>query len=157
MSRVIIVLLIISVFQSCKKSETVKADNKNAPQIKARFTLMPPDSTGVLFSNLSGNYKEDYNYNIFNYEYMYNGGGVSTGDVNGDSLPDLYFTATFGPNKLYLNLGHFRFLDVTQQSGVGAEIGFKTGTTMADVNGDGKLDIYVCRTSKTDDGQKSDH
>ncbi len=157
MTRVITVLLIISFFQSCKKTEVITVEDKSESPIKARFTLMTPDSTGVTFSNLSGKYVEDYNYNIFNYEYMYNGGGVSAGDVNGDSLPDLYFTATFGPDKLYLNQGHFRFLDITDLSGVSAEIGFKTGTTMADINGDGRLDIYVCRTSKTDDGQKTDH
>ncbi|MEP6647372.1 MAG: VCBS repeat-containing protein [Saprospiraceae bacterium] len=116
---------------------------------------MPPEETGVDFSNYSINYKEDYTYNIFTYEYMYNGGGVAVGDVNGDSLPDLYFTSTFGSNKLYLNLGHFKFMDVTEKSGVGAKVGFKTGTTMADINGDGRLDIYVCRTSTTENGQKS--
>jgi hypothetical protein len=80
--------------------------------------------------------------------------GVAAGDVNGDSLPDLYFTATFGSNKLYLNLGNFKFLDVTEKAGVSAGVGFKTGTTMADINGDGRLDIYSCRTGQTDDGLK---
>ncbi|MGB4849555.1 MAG: VCBS repeat-containing protein [Saprospiraceae bacterium] len=157
MTRVMILMLAISILQSCQKKVEVTVENKSATEIKARFTLMPKDVTGVTFSNLSGDFKEDYNYNIFNYEYLYNGGGVATGDVNGDSLPDIYFTSTFSENKLYLNLGQFKFIDVTEQSGVGAKIGFKTGTTMADINGDGRLDIYSCRTGKSDDGQKTDH
>jgi len=147
----------IFIFQGCKKNIDTPSDEVVVQQNNARFTLMSPDSTKVTFSNLSDGFKEDYNYNIFRYEYLYNGGGVAIGDVNGDSLPDLYFTSTFSSNKLYLNLGDFRFLDVTDQSGVAAAIGFKTGTTMADINGDGRLDIYVCRTGKDDDGKKTDH
>ena len=157
MARYVLVLLTIFIFQGCKKNIDTPVEEMVASQNNARFTLMSPDSTKVTFSNLSGDFKEDYNYNIFRYEYLYNGGGVATGDVNGDSLPDLYFTSTFSSNKLYLNLGDFRFLDVTNISRVAADIGFKTGTTMADINGDGRLDIYVCRTGKDDDGKKTDH
>jgi len=147
----------IFIFQGCKKNIDIPSDEVVVPQNNARFTLLSPDSTKVTFSNLSDGFKEDYNYNIFRYEYLYNGGGVAAGDVNGDNLPDLYFTSTFSANKLYLNLGDFRFLDVTDQSGVAAAIGFKTGTSMADINADGRLDIYVCRTGKDDDGKKTDH
>ncbi len=157
MIRTILFLLCICFFQGCQKKTDAIKDNTPDPAIKAKFTLMSPDTTGVAFSNYSNSFKEDYTHSIFVYEFMYNGGGVSAGDVNGDSLPDLYFTATFGPDKLYLNLGNFKFLDVTDQSGVSAEIGFKTGTVMADINGDGKLDIYVCRASNSDDGQKTNH
>ncbi len=150
-------IISIFIFQGCKKNIDTPSDEVVVPQNNARFTLLSPDSTKVIFSNLKDGFKEDYNYNIFRYEYLYNGGGVAAGDVNGDSLPDLYFTSTFSSNKLYLNLGDFRFLDVTDQSGVAAAIGFKTGTTMADINGDGRLDIYVCRTGKDDDGKKTDH
>lgn len=120
----------------------------------ARFTLLPPEQTGINFVN---RFKEDYTYNIYVYEYMYNGGGVATGDVNGDSLPDIYFSATFGPNILYLNLGDFKFMNVTIPAGVAAPVGFKTGVAMGDINNDGRLDLYSCRTSKTDNGQKNDH
>ncbi len=154
MPRLVYIVLFISILQSCQKTNNPPVISKPGPAVSAKFSLISQEDSGVTFSN---NFKEDYNYNFYNYPYIYNGGGVAAGDVNGDSLPDLYFTATFAPDKLYLNLGNFKFLDVTDKAGVGAEEGFKTGTVMADINGDGKLDIYVCRTSKTDDGKKTNH
>ncbi|MGB3080646.1 MAG: VCBS repeat-containing protein, partial [Saprospiraceae bacterium] len=154
MPRVIFIVLFISVLYSCQKKTEIHSSATSLPDVNASFSLISPDDSGVTFSN---NFTEDYNYNFYNNPYIYNGGGVAAGDVNGDSLPDLYFTATFAPDKLYLNLGNFKFLDVTDKAGVTAAEGFKTGTVMADINGDGKLDIYVCRTSKTDNGQKTNH
>ncbi len=86
---------------------------------------------------------EDSAVNIVNYLYFYNGGGVAAGDVDGDGLIDLYFTSNLGSNHLYRNLGHFRFEDITARAGVADSVGWKSGVTMADVNGDGRLDIYV--------------
>jgi enediyne biosynthesis protein E4 len=76
--------------------------------------------------------------------YFYNGGGVAAGDVNGDGLLDLYFTANVRPNKLYINKGNLTFEDITEKAGVSGLNDWTTGVTMADVNGDGLLDIYVC-------------
>src|ERR1041384_5903353 len=90
---------------------------------------------------------EDSTFNILNYLYYYNGGGVAVGDVNNDGLPDLYFTSNLGANRLYLNRGNYRFEDVTARAGVADSVGWKTGVTMADVNGDGWLDIYVSAVS----------
>src|SRR5262245_23313218 len=107
---------------------------------EARFELLPPSRTGVTFANML---PEDTTFNILNYLYYYNGGGVAVGDVNNDGLPDLYFTSNLGANRLYLNRGDYRFEDVTARAGVADSVGWKSGVTMADVNGDGYVDIYV--------------
>lgn len=137
----------------CNQQTSIDQQEKSPQTSAVKFTLLSPDKTGVDFTN---QLKEDYLYNIFTYEYLYNGGGVAAGDVNGDGLPDLYFSSTFGSNKLYLNTGSMTFRDVTEKAGVAALDGFKTGVLMADINGDGLLDIHSCRTSKTNDGKKTD-
>ena len=107
------------------------------------FQLVAPAQSGVTFRN---DLTEDEFTNVLVYEYTYNGGGVALGDVNGDGLDDIYFTANKGSNRLYLNKGHLRFEDVTSAAGVGLAEGWKTGVTMVDLNADGKLDMYVCRS-----------
>ena len=104
------------------------------------FTQKSPDSTGVTFTNTLA---ESTTLNIVNDLYYYNGGGVAAGDVNGDGRVDLYFTANEGPNALYLNEGDFTFREVTAEAGVVGTGDWTTGVTMADVNADGRLDIYV--------------
>ena len=104
------------------------------------FERLAPEATGVTFVN---ELPEDPEFNILNYLYYYNGGGVAAGDINNDGLPDLYFTSNLGPDRLYLNRGGFRFEDITDRAGVRGPDGWTSGVTMADVNGDGYLDIYV--------------
>ena len=105
------------------------------------FQKKPADSSGVHFANTL---TETRDQNILDYLYYYNGGGVSIGDINNDGLPDLYFTGNQVKNKLYLNKGNLKFEDITADAGVEGSATWNTGTTMADVNGDGLLDIYVC-------------
>ena len=108
------------------------------------FTLLSPDQTGVTFAN---NLTEGLNTNVLMYEYFYNGGGVAVGDLNGDGLDDIYFSGNMVPNQLYLNKGGMKFADVTATAGVaGREGPWRTGVSMADVNGDGRLDLYVCHS-----------
>ncbi len=120
---------------------------KDADAIQPLFTDMPADSTGIAFVNAI---RQDMSVNLYNFAYLFNGGGVAIGDIDNDGLPDVYFSATLGQDRLFHNLGRFRFEDITAAAGIGEPGGLKTGVTMADVNGDGWLDIYVCRTGKTD-------
>ncbi|HEU4576411.1 MAG TPA: VCBS repeat-containing protein [Chitinophagaceae bacterium] len=105
------------------------------------FTKLKASETGIDFINK--NIDTD-SLNILDYLYYYNGAGVAVGDINNDGLPDIYFVSNQGSNKLYLNKGNFRFQDITVSAGVKGNADWKTGVTMADVNGDGFLDIYVC-------------
>ncbi|WP_106566117.1 VCBS repeat-containing protein [Cecembia rubra] len=111
----------------------------------AIFELVPANKSGIKFQN---KLIEDRNNNVLRYEYFYNGGGVAIGDINNDGLEDIYFTGNMVPNKLYLNQGDFKFKDITKQAGVAGKDSWTTGVTMADVNGDGWLDIYVCYSGR---------
>ncbi len=105
------------------------------------------ESSGIEFSNTLS---ESGAMNVLNYEYMYNGAGVAIGDINNDGLPDIFFTANQQDCKLYLNKGNLQFTDITEAAGVAGKKVWKTGVTMADVNGDGLLDIYVCYSGNGD-------
>ncbi|MBI1193911.1 MAG: RNA-binding protein, partial [Bacteroidetes bacterium] len=128
---------------SCQSQDGAAKNAGAESNTAALFEALSSEQTGIAFVN---SIKEDEKINYFNYGYIYNGGGVAVGDIDGDGLPDLYFSATMGANKLYRNLGDFRFEDITEKAGVTAAEGFKTGVLMADVNSDGLLDLYVCRT-----------
>jgi hypothetical protein len=105
------------------------------------FSNLPAAFTGIHFSN---NLAETPKHNVTNYHHFYNGGGVGLGDFNNDGLIDIYLTANQTSNKLYLNKGGFKFEDISKKAGVVGRKGWKTGVSVADVNGDGLLDIYVC-------------
>jgi len=116
------------------------------------FTEISPSYSNVQFRN---DVKESKDQNILTYEYLYNGGGVAVGDLNNDGLPDIFFTGNMSPNKLYLNKGNFKFEDITGIAGVAGRNEWKTGVVMADVNGDGLMDIYVCYSGPGDSLNRS--
>ena len=127
----IILLIIFFLLAGCK--------NNNAKL----FTKLSERRTGIDFNNIL---KENETANVLNYSYFYNGGGVAVGDINNDGLPDILFTGNMVANRLYINKGNFSFEDITAKSGVAAMQGWCTGVTMVDINNDGWLDIYICRS-----------
>jgi len=105
------------------------------------FSNPPSEETGITFSNTL---KPTEDANILDYLYFYNGGGVAVGDINGDELPDIFFSGNQVKNKLYLNKGNLKFEDISAKAGVSGNSSWNTGAVMGDINGDGLLDIYVC-------------
>lgn len=137
---ILLSLLVIS----CDKTADTSEKEKEHSTI---FKSLNPDETGIRFSN---NLTETDSLNYFNFRYIYMGGGVATGDINNDGLIDVYFTGNQESNKLYLNKGDLKFEDITDQAGVAGDERWYTGVTMADVNGDGFLDIYCSVGGKSE-------
>ena len=123
------ILFVLWLFASCSKKQDLL------------FEKLASDKSNVTFNN---QLLESKNISILDYLYYYNGGGVALGDINNDGLVDIYFTSNQGKNKLYLNKGDNKFEDISAKAGVEGESDWETGSVMADVNGDGYLDIYVC-------------
>lgn len=105
------------------------------------FHKLESTDSGITFENRLSPTED---FNIIDYLYFYNGGGVAIGDINGDELPDIFFSGNQVKNRLYLNKGGVKFEDITDKAGVGGNSTWNTGSIMGDVNGDGLLDIYVC-------------
>ncbi|MFN7118543.1 MAG: VCBS repeat-containing protein [Saprospiraceae bacterium] len=131
----LIFFIILLLLTACSKQQ----------QPNTLFRQLTPEETGIDFNN---ELIETEDFNIIEYLYYYNGGGVAIGDINNDGLPDIFFTANQAPNKLYVNKGGLKFEDITKKAGITEDWNWKTGVTMADVNGDGWLDIYVCQVGK---------
>ena len=129
-------------FSAC--GEPPGGDRPAAPDSAAEgpplFESLPASRTGMAFVNTLPEVPE---FSILNYLYYYNGGGVAVGDVDGDGRQDVYLSSNLESNRLYRNRGDFTFEDITERAGVAGPPGWKTGVSMADVNGDGALDLYV--------------
>ena len=108
------------------------------------LTAIKPVRTGIDFVNWI---KENDEFNVLDYGYLYNGAGVGIGDINNDGLPDIYFSGNFAMSRLYINKGNFRFEDITEKAGVQGGSTWNTGVCMVDINNDGYLDIYVCSST----------
>lgn len=141
--RIFICLVSFSIF-ACQK-DNPQAKKNNGADLPKIFERLSSKTSGITFSNTL---KEDSVINYFTYPYIYMGGGVAVGDVNNDGLADIYFTGNMVKNGLFLNKGNLKFEDITTQAGVGSDDRWVTGVTMADVNADGLLDIYVSVSGK---------
>jgi len=119
------------------------------------FTLMPESYTGAGFVNhLDYDEQLKKKFNIYTYRNFYNGGGVALGDINKDGLMDIFLTSNMGPNVLYLNKGDFKFEDISEQAGISGHGEWSTGASLADVNGDGWTDIYVCNSGNVEGDER---
>lgn len=134
--------LVFCLFLFLIACNTNKSKKDSANEIQdPLFQLISSEKSGITFNNKLTPTAE---FNIFKYLYFYNGGGVATADFNNDGLVDIFFTSNQGQDKLYLNKGNMQFEDVTEQVGLTESEGnWTTGVTIADVNGDGRMDIYV--------------
>ncbi|MCM4173344.1 hypothetical protein DHD32_17855 [Arenibacter sp. TNZ] len=145
----LICLVVLSVL-SC--SDVNNKDNSEHDQHSdSLFSIISPENSQINFKNIL---KETTTMNGLFYEYYYNGGGVSAGDLNNDGLVDIYFISNLNSNKLYLNKGDMKFEDVTDIANLEGKYGFPTGVTFVDINGDGKLDIYISKSGKFSDPDK---
>ena len=124
----ITLVIIFLLFNSCDDSKLFSLES---------------DSSGVIFENKL-EYTEEFN--PYTYRNFYNGGGVALGDINKDGLIDIYLTGNIVENKMFLNKGNFQFEDITEVSGLACPNVWSTGATFADINGDGLLDLYVCKS-----------
>ncbi len=141
--KIIIPILFLFITISCK-NETNTSDNTAAQTVSdIKFTKVDPSDSGVYFVN---NIQESKQMNHFLWDSMYNGGGVATGDLNNDGLPDIVMTSSFGKDAIYINKGNMQFEDISSKSGIQIHNNrVSAGVTLIDINKDGFLDIYISK------------
>jgi hypothetical protein len=131
---------ILLLLTACKKDTNVLTENS-----KALFTSIPASYSSVNFNNRLTFTEE---YNPYTFKNFLNGGGVALGDINNDNLVDIYFTGNLVENKMYLNKGNFQFEDITKNAGLACAGNWSTGASFVDINHDGLLDVFVCKSGK---------
>ncbi|WP_298487879.1 VCBS repeat-containing protein [uncultured Maribacter sp.] len=145
--------LFFILLMGCSPKKADKDSEYTSPK-SPLFTLINPTHSGINFNN---QVEENYTNFFAIFQNVYNGGGVAIGDINNDGLSDIYFTGNEVKNKLYLNKGDFRFEDITESAGVADDNGWCNGVVMADVNGDGLLDIYISKGGPKSDTQNREN
>jgi enediyne biosynthesis protein E4 len=133
MKKIALLLITSSLVISCRE--------------KTLFRMMDPSRTGIHFSN---SIEESEEFNALTYEYIYNGGGVGAGDLNGDGLPDLVFAGNMVSSKAYINEGNFRFRDITANFEGLTDDQWYSSVSIVDINNDGLKDVYLTSTKDTD-------
>ena len=153
--RLIAALCVVAATPGCSGTRENANDRlASAPAAGSElFSMLPSAVTGVHFENTL---TETAELNVFNYRNFYNGGGVAIGDLNGDGRPEVILVSNTGGPRIYLNQGKFHFRDVTDAAGIKTrKNSWSTGITLADVNGDGRLDIYICHAGPGDQEQRA--
>lgn len=154
MKNFLLLLILVSIISACGgNSENGEPSNSDSLAVNAiekmEFETLKTEQTGIDFYNTI---TENDSFNFYTYEYIYNGAGVAVGDINNDGLIDIYFSGNQVQDKLYLNKGDMKFEDIsTTAFEPSANDGWHTGVNMVDVNADGWLDIYVCRSGDPKD------
>ncbi len=133
MYRLPVIFLFLQLLYSCKNN--------------IRFQQIKAEHSGINFNNTIN---ENDSFNVLDVVNIYNGGGVGIGDFNNDGLQDIYFSGNEVSNKLYLNMDHFKFTDITEVAGVNGAGRWSRGVSVVDINNDGLLDIYVCASLAKD-------
>ena len=136
------ILLILILLFSCSQEKL---------QHPTLFTLLSSESTGIEFRNDLA-YTEQIN--PYTFRNFYNGAGVALGDINNDGLLDIFFAGNQTSNRLYLNEGNLKFKDITQSARLSSAGTWSTGVSMADINNDGLLDIFVCKSGPQEGDQR---
>jgi enediyne biosynthesis protein E4 len=133
-------LIVLFILPGCQSSTQIHPEHP-------LFRVLEKEKTGLDFTN---QLHPNPSFNVFNYMYFYNGGGIGAGDFNNDGKIDLFFAANQGPDKLFLNRGGLQFKDVTEAARIPQDSGWSTGVSVVDINNDGLLDIYICRVGRLD-------
>jgi hypothetical protein len=141
--RFIVAILVSNILFTC--SESPKRD-LYPETLVGGFELLSAERTGIDFNNAI---QESKTVNHLYYNQLYSGAGVAIGDINNDGLPDIFFCGNQVSDRLYLNKGGLKFEDITKSSKAARNSGWSWGVTMADVNNDGYLDIYVSRNGES--------
>tara|TARA_B100000780_G_C21121815_1_gene454485 strand:+ start:257 stop:3571 length:3315 start_codon:yes stop_codon:yes gene_type:complete len=144
-------LLIVAVITLVLSSCTSSKRDVNPEKLTGGLELLSSEQTGIDFNNTI---KETSSFNHFYFGHIYNGSGVAIGDLNNDGLQDIFFAGNQVTDRLFLNKGSFKFEDITKKSKISKTPGWSWGVTMADVNADGYLDIYVSRNGNSLDSEK---
>jgi len=142
-----LILFQVLITTACTNQEEKKEPDQKPPL----FHRLSAKETGIEFQNTL-TIQEDLD--VFRYRNFYNGGGVGIGDINNDGLSDVYLTSNMGDNKLFLNKGNWKFEDISKKAGVQGSKTWSTGVSLADVNADGLLDIYVCNSGDVNGGNR---
>lgn len=166
MIRVLAVLVLAHATVAVAGIREIAFDAASCAAGKTLFTQLPPGVTGIVVQNT---YDDPQMWGKRYREYMGGamGSGIAVGDYDGDGKVDLFVSTKTKPGRLFRNLGHWKFADVTERAGLSendsvlsaglgwlkGQLGSESpsiwhqGATFADVDNDGRPDLYVCRNN----------